>query len=163
MTEQTNDTRKLWSMIKEIGVGMLTSDDAGTLRARPMVAAQKEFDGNLWFFTRVDSGKVAEVRHDSQVCVTYADAGKQDYVSISGTARLVRDQALISEHWSESMRTWFPKGKADPEIALLQVEVTRGEYWDAPNSTMLHLYGYVKAVATGEAPHPGDNQKVRVG
>jgi hypothetical protein len=28
----------------------------------------------------------------------------------------------------------------------------KGEYWDSPNSTMLHLYGYVKAAVTGESP-----------
>ena len=92
--------------------------------------------------------------------MTYAEPSKQEYVSLSGKARLVRDKAAISEHWQESMRTWFPKGTEDPDIALLRVEVTEAEYWDAPNSVMVHAYGYVKAVLTGTPPNPGGNEKI---
>ena len=52
------------------------------------------------------------------------------------------------------------QGKEDPEVALLKVTVEAAEYWDAPNSTMVHAYGYVKAVLTGESPKPGENRKV---
>ncbi len=161
MTDKTHAeaTQKLWSMIKDIQFAMLTTEDGGSLRARPMVAAQKEFDGNLWFFTRASSHKVQEAEGE-KVGVTYADGGKQDYVSLSGQAHVVRDPATIEAHWSEAMRTWFPKGKADPDIAMLKVAVSAAEYWDAPNSTMVHAYGYVKAVLTGESPHPGENAKL---
>jgi len=159
---QTETTQKMWEMMKSISFAMLTTEDDDNLRARPMVAAQKEFDGTLWFFTRASSHKVNEVQHDQRVGVTYADPSKQDYVSLSGHARLVRDKAAIDAHWGESMRTWFPKGKDDPDIALLKVDVTMAEYWDAPNSTMVHAYGYLKAVVTGEPPHPGENEKIRL-
>ena len=162
MSDKTHSeaTKKMWSMMKDIGFAMMTTEDGDNLRARPMVAAQKEFDGSLWFYTRASSHKVDEVQGDQRVGITYADPSKQDYVSLSGKARLVRDKAAITEHWQESMRTWFPKGTDDPEIALLRVDVTAAEYWDAPNSTMVHAYGYVKAVVTGEPPHPGGNEKL---
>jgi general stress protein 26 len=155
--------QKLWSMMKGIGFAMLTTEDGGQLRARPMVAAQDEFDGTLWFFTRASSHKVAEVESEHHVGVTYADAGKQDYVSLSGTARLIRDKATVAAHWAELMRTWFPKGVDDPEAAILEVTIDAAEYWDAPSSTMVHAYGYLKARLTGESPHPGDNKKVAFG
>ena len=159
-TSQTEATQKMWAMMKSISFAMLTTEDDDNLRARPMVAAQSDFDGTLWFFTRASSHKVDEVQHDQRVGVTYADPSKQDYVSLSGKARLVRDKASIEAHWGESMRTWFPKGKEDPDIALLKVDVAMAEYWDAPNSTMVHAYGYVKAVLTGAPPNPGGNEKV---
>ena len=160
-TSQNEATQKMWAMMKDISFAMLTTEDDDNLRARPMVAAQSDFDGVLWFFTRASSHKVGEVQQDQRVGVTYSDPSKQDYVSLSGKARLVRDKASIDAHWGESMRTWFPKGKDDPDIALLKVDVTMAEYWDAPNSTMVHAYGYLKAVVTGEPPHPGGNEKVR--
>ena len=43
-------------------------------------------------------------------------------------------------------------GKDDPEVALIRVCPEKGEYWDSPNATMLHLYGTVKAALTGESP-----------
>jgi prepilin-type processing-associated H-X9-DG protein len=146
---------KIWEMIKDIKFAMLTSDDGGFLRSRPMVASQKTFEGTLWFFTRAHSHKVDEVGHDPRVNVSYADGSAQNYVSLSGTATLETDPATLKQHWSEAMRTWFPKG-----LALLRVVVEQAEYWDAPNSKMVHAYGYVKAVLTGEPPHPGENVKV---
>ena len=162
MSDKTHSeaTKKMWSMMKDIGFAMMTTEDGDNLRARPMVAVQKEFDGSLWFYTRASSHKVDEVQGDQRVGVTYAEPSKQEYVSLSGKARLVRDKAAITEHWQESMRTWFPKGTDDPDIALLRVEITEAEYWDAPNSKMIHAYGYVKAVLTGSPPNPGGNEKI---
>ena len=72
----------------------------------------------------------------------------------------MRDPAAIKAHWREVMRTWFPKGTDDPDVALLKISVQEAEYWDAPSSAMVHAYGYAKAVLTGNAPRPGDHQKV---
>ena len=54
----------------------------------------------------------------------------------------------------------FPGGPEDPKIALIRVECEGAEYWDSPSSTLVHAYGYLKAVTTGEPPHPGANDKV---
>jgi len=161
MSDKTHSeaTQKMWSMMKDIGFAMMTTEDGDNLRARPMVAAQKDFDGSLWFYTRASSHKVDEAK-DQRVGVTYAEPSKQEYVSLSGHARLVRDKAAITEHWQEALRTWFPKGLEDPDIALLRVEITEAEYWDAPNSKMIHAYGYVKAVLTGSPPSSGENEKI---
>ena len=159
MTE-TNDIQKLWDLIKSVEVAMLVTEDGEHLRSRPMAMSQREFDGTLWFFTRASSHKVAEVENEHRVNLAFANSSKQNYVSVSGRANLVRDQPAIAQHWSESVRVWFPKGKDDPEIALLKVTVDQAEYWDAPSSTMLHAYGYVKAVITGKSPQPGGHGKV---
>ena len=160
-TTDTPEIReKLWSMMKGIQIAMLSTQDGGQIRARPMAASQKGFDGTLWFFTRASSHKVAEVDAREQVGVTYADSGQQNYVSLSGRATLVTDKAAVTEHWAEVLRTWFPKGTDDPDIGLLRVDVEAAEYWDAPNSKMVHAYGYVKAVLTGSPPDAGENKKV---
>ena len=161
-TSNAENLDKLWSMMKGIGVGMLTTEDGGHLRARPMHPSQAKFEGTLWFFTKKSSHKVDEVNAEHDVGVTFADSGKQDYVSLSGRASLVTDRAAIDSHWSEPLRTWFPNGKDDPDIALLKVAVSAAEYWDAPSSTMIHAYGYVKAAITGKSPDPGGNEKINL-
>ncbi len=153
---------KLSGMIKHIQTAMLTTEDGPHLRARPMVAVQKAFAGELFFYTHASTHKVAEVGAHERVGVSYADSHEQNYISLSGTAEIVRDKALIQEHWGEAMRTWFPKGVEDPDIAILKVNVDQAEYWDAPNSTMVHLYGYVKATLTGKPPAGGENEKVKI-
>ena len=92
--------------------------------------------------------------------LAYSDPRRQNYVSVRGTAQVVRDAARQKELWSEPLRVWFPKGAEDPAVALLRVKVEGAEYWDAPSSTLVHAYGYLKAVTTGEPPKPGDNDKV---
>jgi general stress protein 26 len=162
-TADPETLKKLSDMIKHIQTAMLTSEDGPHLRARPMVAAQQDFDGELFFYTHASAHKVREVGAHERVGVSYADSHHQLYVSLSGTADVLTDKALIKAHWSEPMRTWFPEGIDDPDIAILKVTVDQAEYWDAPSSAMVHLFGYVKAVTTGQAPHPGENEKVTLG
>ncbi|MBD0325974.1 MAG: pyridoxamine 5'-phosphate oxidase family protein, partial [Pyrinomonadaceae bacterium] len=134
----------------------------GTLRSRPMSTQQVEFDGDLWFFTRASAPKVDEVRRDERVNVSYAKPEDQRYVSISGTAQIVRDRRKIEELWKPELKAWFPKGLEDPDIALLKINVEQAEYWDSPSSTMAHIFGFVKAIATGQTYEPGENEKINL-
>ncbi len=157
---QQDEADKIWSLIRSAKFAMLVTDDDGQLRGRPMVASQTGFDGALWFFTRASSHKVSEIAHDNRVCVTYAATDQQDYVSFSGTARLVRDAAQIERRWSEYLTTWFPEGRHDPDVALLEVTVEQAEYWDATTSVFVRALGYVKAKITGRSPALGETRKV---
>ncbi len=160
--ERQQAIEKLGKLIAKVKFAMLTTaDEDGTLRSRPM-ATQKadEFDGDLWFFTRASAPKVGEVEHEHQVNVAYAEPDDQLYVSVSGRANLVRDKAKADQLWTPAMKAWFPKGTDDPDLALLKVHVEKAEYWDTPNSTLVHLVGFVKATVTGQAYKPGENEKI---
>lgn len=152
---------KVFDLIRDIQVTQLvTVDRSGKLRARPMVAQQHDAAGDLWFYTPAQSGKLDEIAHHPEVMLNYSDPRYQNYVSILGDAEVVHDRQKIRDLWSESMRVWFPKGPDDPDIALLRISVREADYWDSPSSTFVHAYGYVKAVATGSRPNPGDNKHV---
>ena len=142
---------KLGSLIKDIKFAMLTTvHEDGSLHSRPMATQQQEFDGDLWFFTKADSSKVEDARRERHVNVSYAEPENQKYLSVSGTAEIVRDRAKMEELWNPIYKAWFPKGLEDPEIALLKVNVEGAEYWDTPSAKMVQLIGYVKAMVTGE-------------
>jgi general stress protein 26 len=134
----------------------------GFMHARPMVARTQEARGDLWFFTSRASHTVAELRADPRVLLTYAEPKDQHYVSLAGTGSVVDDRAKAKELWSEPMRTWFPNGPEDPDLILIKVDAERAQYWDAPSSTVVYAYGYVKARLTGERPSPGEMGKVRI-
>jgi general stress protein 26 len=160
----TDETRKLWDMIRHIRVCMMTTiEEDGSLRSRPMAGIQDEFAGELWFFTSATSHKTLEIAGHDQINLSYADPRDQSYVSVSGKADLVTDRTLIAEKWTEPVRVWSPKGPDDPDLALLRVAVDRAEYWDSPSATMTYLYGYAKARLTGEASRPGENAKIDLG
>jgi general stress protein 26 len=154
---------KLWEMIKDIRVAMMVTEDGGALRGRPMWTAGDGFDGELWFFTRRSAHKVDETKSHPRVNLAYADPGEQHYVSISGSAQLVEDKAKLAELWREPMRTWFPDGLDDADLALLRVKVHEAEYWDSPSGVVLYAAGFVKAVVTGEPPRrPGEHEKLKM-
>jgi general stress protein 26 len=152
--------QKLYELIKDVKICMMTTvEPDGSLHSRPMYNQEADEAGDLWFFTKLSSPKVSEISKDGQVNLGFSNPSKQDYVSVSGKAVIVRERAKIEEKWSEPLKAWFPDGKDDPQIALIRVHPERGEYWDCPSSTILHLYGYAKATLTGSSPTEMTDQK----
>lgn len=156
---------KLYNLIDDIRICMMTTvEEDGRLASRPMYGLEADQAGDLWFFTQVESSKTTEISREGHVNLAYSHPSKQHYISLSGRAEIVRDKGHIQDKWSEPLRTWFPEGKDDPQLALIRVHPERGEFWDSPPSTAIHLYGYVKAAITGSPPHElSDNQKVELG
>lgn len=161
-TDRQENIKKLHELIEDIKVAMLTTvEDDGTLRSRPMVTQQFEFDGNFWFYTSADAPKVDEIKHDQHVNLSYAEPDDQKYVSVSGRGQIVRDRQKIEELWNPTYKAWFPKGLEDPNLALLKVSVDKAEYWDSPSGQVVRLVGFIKSVVTGEPiGNPGENEKI---
>ena len=162
MAETRAETiEKVNLLIKDINIAMLTTIDRGVLRSRPMQTQEAEFDGTLWFFTGADTRKAREIAHTSRALLTYAEPGHQAYVSISGHARIVRDQAKIDEYWNDFNKAWFPEGKDDPNLVLIRFDAEDAEFWDAPGPVVTGL-AYIKAFVAGERPHVGQVGKVNL-
>ena len=166
MSDQSHDdaVKKLGKLIADVQFAMMTTAEPdGSLRSRPMATHtdhNAEFDGTLWFFTKGESPKVDEVKQDQHVNLSFSSPEQSKYVSVSGTAMLVRDKAKAKELWTSKYLAWFPKGLDDPDLALLRVSVDKAEYWDAPSSTAAHIVGFVKAVTTGKPYKAGDHDKI---
>ena len=157
--------RKLGELIQGIHIAMLTTVAAdGSLRSRPMAAQTIPFDGDLWFFTSDDSPKADEISREHEVNVSYADAERQRFVSVCGTALLVHDKAKARALWQPMFDTWFPGGLDDPHLGLLKVRVATAEYWDASSGKMTSLHALTRA-AYPEAAVPVElieNEKIEV-
>ena len=161
--DHNDDVKKLGELIEDIQFAMFTTVDTdGTLHSRPMATQQVEFDGDLWFFTGLDAAKVQQVNGEHQVNVSFANPDDQRYVSISGWAELVRDHQKMEELWNPLYKAWFPDGLDDPNLALLKVHVRKAEYWDSPNSKVVQLVGFAKALVTGQPYQGGENEKIRL-
>jgi general stress protein 26 len=155
----------LREVIADFDTAMLvTHDDAGEVRARPLALAQTKDDGVLYFPTSLSSPKIRELEVDPHVCVTMQD--KRRFVSISGRAQIMRDRPIIEALWSDAWKVWFPQGKDDPELALIAVVPSAAEYWDNKGGKGLaYLFEAAKAYVTGTTPDVGDdarNAKVQV-
>ena len=163
-TTQADNLEKLRDMIKDIDFCMLTTiDEQGDPHSRPM-SSNGDIDpnGDLWFFTGLTSHKVSEVASSPKVNVSFAEPKNQRYVSVTGVAELVRDRKKIDELWRPEFKMWFPKGKDDPEVALLRISLEKGEYWDSPSSTIGYAVSFVSSLVTGKEAEFGENKKVNL-
>ncbi len=154
--------KKLNDLIENIEFAMLTTIDGGHLRSRPMQTQDVEFDGDLWFFTSSKTHKTEEIEKDNRVNVSYAAPDSNTYVSVSGTAEIVKNREKIDEYWSDILKAWFPEGKDSPDLVLLKVKVEQAEYWDSSSSTIVQVAGFLKALATGTRAEGGENEKINL-
>ncbi len=158
-----NDAKLLNDKIKGIRIAMMTTAEPnGVLRSRPMATQDIEFDGDLWFFTHASAPKVDDVESHQQVNLSYAKPGDNLFVSVSGTAQLVRDRQKMQDLWKPLLKAWFPNGLEDPDLALLKVTVDSAEYWDAPSGIMGRLYVAAKGLATGGKDSGGEDVKLNI-
>jgi general stress protein 26 len=153
LVSDPTQTQKFHDLLSKFKTAMLvTHTGGGDLRARPMAIAQVEPNCRVWFFTGVESGKVHEIETDTHVSVV-CQRDRDIYLSLSGLATLSRDRAKIDELWTEELKTWFPKGKEDPNVGLMAVQPEVGEYWDQEGFNKIkYLFEAAKAYATGTTP-----------
>ena len=100
---------------------------------------------------------------EPMVGIVYADPASDTYVSVSGTAAVVDDEARKRKLWSKLAEAWFSGGPADPDLALVQVKILHANYWDVKESKLVQLYTMAKAAVTGKPPTQlGDHGEVRM-
>ncbi|MEQ8208755.1 MAG: pyridoxamine 5'-phosphate oxidase family protein [Lacipirellulaceae bacterium] len=150
------------SLLKKFDQGMLVTRSAdGQIRSRPMQIAGCDADSDLWFVTTKETGKVTDIDNDSHVCVALRDG--RTFLSLSGKARVVTDQTKLDELWSEAWRVWFPDGKEDPNLVLIHIDATEGEYWDQSGLKGLkYLFKAGKAYLAGQRPELDEESHSKV-
>jgi general stress protein 26 len=161
MSDDTaRDTDRAWELMKKIGFAMLVTRDDGKLRARPMSAFVEREENAIYFLTDARRHKDEEIARDPSINLSFADAGSQKYVSVTGTAAIANDRAKIKELFSTPAKAWWESAD-DPNIRVLKITPEAAEYWDSPGSVI----SYVKmaaAAVTGSRPDLGDNRKVAI-
>ena len=156
--DEMRDQDRAWELMKKIGFAMLVTRDGDKLRARPMSAYLARDENAVYFLTDARHHKDEEIARFPQVNLSFADAGSQKYVSLTGTAAISNDRDRIRELFSTPAKAWWESAE-DPNIRLLKITPDDAEFWDSPGTVV----SYVKmaaAAVTGSRPDLGDNRKV---
>ena len=152
---ETDDRTKVSELLKKFRFAMFTTTDAsGKLVSRPMTVQDREFDGDLWFFAAKDSNDVKEIAGDASVNVSFSS--NDTWLSLSGTAETVDDQAKIKELWNPYVEAWFPDGQDDPNVTLIRFSPDTAQYWDTPGGRVASVIAFVKSKVTGSTPDVGE-------
>ncbi|RYZ08582.1 MAG: hypothetical protein EOO73_06925 [Myxococcales bacterium] len=155
---------QLYELIDGIETAMLTTRTRdGALVSRPMQTQARRPGTDLWFMTSVDSGKVDELIADPQVNLGFYKDGTREYVSVSGTAHVTQDKAMIHELYKPDWKAWLGDeggerdgGPDDPRIALIEVRADTAYYLKSTSPKLVTLFKVAAAILTGNPPKAGD-------
>jgi general stress protein 26 len=154
--------QRIWELLESTGAGMLTTQFAEGLRARPMEPRPDRGNGVIYFITDVRGLKDDEVAAAPDVCLTLTNHKEKAYLSLTARASVLRDPVLAAKFWKSTDDVWWPGGPEDKNVVMLRLEPQRAELWDGPASSLVAAYEFAKARATGEKPDLGENRKVTV-
>ena len=162
-----NKTEELYRLIEGIEIAMFTTRRAdGHLVSRPMATQARSAGADLWFVTDKSTDKLDELNADSHVNIAYYNMKSREYVSVSGTARVVNDRSKIRELYRPDWKAWFSGDDEhsgtpeDPRITLIAVDAATAVYLKIDKPKPVVLFEVVKGMVTGSTPGLGEVQQL---
>lgn len=155
-----HDQDRVWDLIDSIKFAMLVTHDGegDELRARPMHAHGQREEDTIYFLTDRRHLKDDEIQINENICLAFADTGRQRYLSVTGTATVLDDRARVHDLWEASDKAYWDD-ENDPDIRVLRVRPSMAEFWDNPGRIVTSVK-MAAAALTGTRPKLGDNRKV---
>ena len=123
--------------MREIDFAILaTKTQGGAIAARPMSNnRQVEYDGDNYFFTLQDTGTVSDITSNSNVSLSFQGKSgalglKPFFITIEGSAQLIREKSEFAQRWTSDLDEWFNDGVETPGLVLIKVHAKRVHYWN---------------------------------
>ena len=122
--------KELSRKMKKLDICLLTTQKGrGTLYSRPMSNnGDVEYDGNSYFFSFEDSSAVQQITKKPAVSLGF-EGPKNLFITVSGTAKLIRTKSKMEDHWQKQLQRWFPEGLDTPGIVMIHVKAKQIKYW----------------------------------
>lgn len=162
MSDEHYPEEKLWEMMEDIRVAMLTTKRGEELESRPMHAYVDRAERCIWFITQLDTEKTDEIEGGQIVNLGFIDLDDQNFVSLSGHARVLRDVAKQKELWNPFAEAWLPQGPEAPDVGLIRVDPMRATYWDSPSSRIAKMWEVAKANVMQTPPDSDEVRKINL-
>lgn len=154
---------KIKELANDAGVCMfVTNLFSAPLSARPMATADVDDNGNIWFFSKIDSDKNIDIEKDERVQLFYSNTGSAEYLSVYGNAEILTDRAKIKQLWKPIDKAWFTDGMDDKSITLIKVNTTDAYYWDTKSNKLVSLIKIAVGAVTGKVTEVGVKGKIEV-
>lgn len=128
----------------------------------PMHTQEVDDEGNLWFFSGLDSEHAAQIREDPRVQLIYSNPSKYEFLTVFGEATILHDAEKIDKLWKPLVKAWFPGGKEDPNLSLIRVAPSNAHYWDTKDGKLVVLAKILVGAVTGKVEDGGVQGDLRV-
>jgi general stress protein 26 len=114
-----------WKALADSPFVMLTLDGDPDSSAPMTVQLDRDAHHAIWFFAH---------RHAKWVKMgpahaTYASKGHDVFARFAGTLVKEDDKAVLDKHWSNVVESWFPRGKDDPDLLFLRMNLGEASIW----------------------------------
>jgi general stress protein 26 len=157
-----SSTDRVWDIIEKVAICMLTTRTSkGELRSRPVEARSSRDEGCIYVITDIRSAKEFETERDPHLGLTFTDQQSNVYLAIAAHGAVTTNRMQVKRWWRSTDNVWW-KGPDDPNVCVLQAELTSGSIWDGPSSKAVELFEFIKAKVTGAEPNLGENRKTDV-
>ena len=91
----------------------LITDGSAGMHARTMDPFPPEDDMTVWLGTNSRSRKVREIRRHPKVTLYYFNRENEEYVVLTGVARLVNDPKQKAKWWKDEWNSFYPNRAKD--------------------------------------------------
>lgn len=152
MTDRSAVERRLWDEIERHQIGMLGVVGVPS-HLQPMTAFVEQEREHIWFFTRADTDLARQVVGGRPAMFVFQQREVQ--ACVFGELTRHHDPARISKYWNAVVAAWYPQGKDDPRLTMLQLECTDAEVWISQAGPMKFAWEIAKANATKHEPDIG--------
>ncbi|HEY7628341.1 MAG TPA: pyridoxamine 5'-phosphate oxidase family protein [Ilumatobacteraceae bacterium] len=129
--------------------------------SRPLTVAAIEGE-RLSFLVDRKADWMSGVGDDGRaVHVTFADHEHNTYLSLNGVATVDDRPEERQRLWTPIAKVWFD-GVEDPRLTVLRFDVTSGEWWKGPSSTIGEAAALLWGIVTGDDELVGDHGVIAV-
>ncbi len=150
---------KFWDELDDspfVMLGLQGVDDDFT---RPMTAQVD--GGTIYFFADSSEDLVAGLQRSNRAVATFASKGHSLFASIHGTLELNTDREVIDRLWNPMIASWFKDGKDDPKLALIRLDATSADIWEADAGSTLKAAA-IKLLGRDPGKHHRDEHRTEV-
>lgn len=122
---------------------------------RPMGVQEVDEDGSFWFLSSTESNKNDEIAADGRVQLYFINTSNMEFLTVYGEASITQDKERIEKYWSDIAKAWFPEGKDDPRVSVIQVKPENGFYWDTKSGKVVSLLKIAVSAVIGKTLQEG--------
>jgi general stress protein 26 len=135
MAKKDETLKAIAKLMRELDFCMFTTNsEDGGMYSRPMSNNREvEFDGDLWFFSGLETRKVREIKRDPNIHLSFIDPKQFTFISVAGAVEIVTDKKKKRDLWLKELERWFPDGPDSDDVVLLKVNPTVITYWSGEN------------------------------
>ena len=145
---------QLFEEIDGVHAGMLGIE--GSARLQPMAPELDRASRTIWFFARTTSDlAAAAARPDARGLFVLIGKHHDYHATLTGRLAERLDPQVRDRFWNSVVEAWFHKGKDDPEMTMLALELEHARVWVSTHSTLKFGWEIAKAQLNDSEPDVG--------